>query len=220
MDYTFHWYPAFKLLPKMLVGSITTIEIAFLSMLLGIVIGATLTLAKNSNNKIFSSFASTWIEISRNTPALYQIYMAYFGLGALGIYVGSFGALLIGITFNNAGYLAEIFRGGLRAIPATQMKTARSLGLNFFQAFIYVIFPQLFRTVFHSVTNQTVWAILMTSLGVIVGMNTDLMGVTNELNALSFRTFEYFSLAAVLYYLITKLFLSLAYVMNLKLFRY
>lgn len=220
MDYTFHWYPAFKLLPKMLVGSITTIEIAFLSMLLGIVIGATLTLAKNSNNKIFSSFASTWIEISRNTPALYQIYMAYFGLGALGIYVGSFGALLIGITFNNAGYLAEIFRGGLRAIPATQMKTARSLGLNFFQAFIYVIFPQLFRTVFHSVTNQTVWAILMTSLGVIVGMNTDLMGVTNELNALSFRTFEYFSLAAVLYYLITKLFLSLAYVMNLKMFRY
>ena len=60
----------------------------------------------------------------------------------------------------------------------------------------------------------------MTSLGVVVGMNTDLMGVTNELNALSFRTFEYFSLAAVLYYLITKLFLSLAYVMNLKLFRY
>lgn len=220
MDYTFHWYPAFKLLPKMLVGSITTIEIAFLSMLFGIVIGAALALAKISNSKILSSFASTWIEISRNTPALYQIYMAYFGLGSLGIYVGSFGALLIGITFNNAGYLAETFRGGLRAIPATQMKTARSLGMNYFQAFIHVIFPQLLRTVFHSVTNQTVWAILMTSLGVIVGMNTDLMGVTNELNALSFRTFEYFSLAAVLYYLITKLFLGFAYLVNRKLFRY
>ncbi|MFC1681320.1 amino acid ABC transporter permease [Pseudomonadota bacterium] len=220
MDYTFHWYPAFKLLPKMLVGSITTIEVAFLSMLFGIILGATLALAKNSSNKIFMSFANTWIEVSRNTPALYQIYMAYFGLGTFGIYVGSFGALLIGITFNNAGYLAEIFRGGLRAIPATQMKTARSLGMNFFQAFIYVIFPQLFKTVFHSVTNQTVWAILMTSLGVVVGMNTDLMGVTNELNALSFRTFEYFSLAAVLYYLITKLFLGLAHLLNLKLFRY
>lgn len=220
MDYTFHWYPAFKLLPKMLVGSITTIEIAALSMLFGIIIGAALALAKNSDNRIFSSFASAWIEVSRNTPALYQIYMAYFGLGSFGIYVGSFGALLIGITFNNAGYLAEIFRGGLRAIPATQMKTARSLGMNFFQAFIHVIFPQLFRTVFHSVTNQAVWAILMTSLGVVVGMNTDLMGVTNELNALSFRTFEYFSLAAILYYLITKLFLGLAYVLNRKLFRY
>ena len=220
MDYTFHWYPAFKLLPKMLVGSITTIEIAFLSILFGIILGAMLALAKNSNNKILSGFASSWIEVARNTPALYQIYMAYFGLGSFGIFVGSFGALLIGITFNNAGYLAETFRGGLRAIPATQMKTARSLGMNFFQAFIYVIFPQLFRTVFHSVTNQTVWAILMTSLGVIVGMNTDLMGVTNELNALSFRTFEYFSLAAVLYYLITKLFLGMAYLLNRKLFRY
>lgn len=220
MDYTFHWYPAFKLLPKMLVGSLTTIEVALLSILLGIALGALLALAKNSSNKLLSSFASSWIEVARNTPALYQIYMAYFGLGTFGIYVGSFGALLIGITFNNAGYLAETFRGGLRAIPATQMKTARSLGMNFAQAFIYVIFPQLFRTVFPSITNQTVWAILMTSLGVIVGMNTDLMGVTNELNALSFRTFEYFSLAAVLYYLITKLFLGAALLVNRKLFRY
>lgn len=220
MDYTFHWYPAFKLLPKMLIGSITTIEVAFLSMLFGIIIGVILVLAKNGNNKIYSSFASTWIEVSRNTPALYQIYMAYFGLGALGIYVGSFGALLIGITFNNSGYLAEIFRGGLRAIPNTQIKAARSLGMNSFQSYIYIVFPQLLRIVFYSVTNQTVWAILMTSLGVIVGMNFDLMGVTNELNSLSFRTFEYFSLAAILYYLITKLFLGSAYLLSLKLFRY
>ena len=220
MNYTFHWYPAFKLLPKMLIGSITTIEVAFLSILFGIIIAVILVIAKNSNNKIFSSFANIWIEISRNTPALYQIYMAYFGLGTFGIYVGSFGALLIGITFNNAGYLAEIFRGGLRAIPSTQMKTARSLGMNFIQSFIYIIFPQLFRIVFHSIANQTVWAILMTSLGVIVGMNSDLMGVTNELNSLSFRTFEYFLLAAILYYLITKLFLGSAFLINLKLFRY
>ena len=220
MNYTFHWYPAFKLLPKMLIGSITTIEVAFLSILFGIIIAAILAIAKSSKNKIFSSFANTWIEISRNTPALYQIYMAYFGLGTFGIYVGSFGALLIGITFNNAGYLAETFRGGLRAIPSTQMKTARSLGMNFIQSFIYIIFPQLFRIVFHSIANQTVWAILMTSLGVIVGMNSDLMGVTNELNSLSFRTFEYFLLAAILYYLITKMFLGSAFLINLKLFRY
>ena len=220
MNYTFHWYPAFKLLPKMVYGSITTIEIAFLSMIFGIILGAILALAKNSNNKIIFSIANTWIEISRNTPALYQIYMAYFGLGTFGIYVGSFGALLIGITFNNSGYLAETFRGGLRAIPTTQMKTGRSLGMNFFQSFIYIIFPQLFKIVFHSITNQTVLAILMTSLGVIVGMNTDLMGVTNELNALSFRTFEYFLFAAVLYYLITKIFINAAYLLNLKLFKY
>lgn len=220
IDYTFHWYPAFKILPKMLYGSITTIEIAFLSIILGIILGVILALAKNSNNKIIFSLANTWIEISRNTPALYQIYMVYFGLGTFGIYVGSFGALLIGITFNNSGYLAETFRGGLRAIPATQMKTGRSLGMNFFQSFIYIILPQLFRIVFHSVTNQTVLAILMTSLGVIVGMNTDLMGVTNELNALSFRTFEYFLFAAVLYYLITKIFLNSAYLLSFKLFKY
>ena len=72
MDYTFHWYPAFKLLPKMLVGSLTTIEIAFFSILFGIIIGALLALAKNSSHKALSAFASGWIEVARNTPALWE----------------------------------------------------------------------------------------------------------------------------------------------------
>ena len=53
-------------------------------------------------------------------------------------------------------------------------------------------------------TNQMVWAILMTSLGVIVGLNSDLTGVTQDLNVRTFRTFEYFAIAAVMYYLIAR----------------
>src|SRR5690606_30597609 len=127
-----------------------------------------------------------------NTPALFQIYMAYFGLGQLGIRLDSFLALLVGITFNNAGYLAETFRGGLRGVPATQTRAARSLGFNAFEAFYMITLPQMFRLVFHPMTNQMVWAILMTSLGVVVGLNSDLTGVTQDLNVRTFRTFEYF----------------------------
>jgi len=65
-----------------------------------------------------------------------------------------------------------------------------------------------------------VWAILMTSLGVIVGVNTDLAGVTQELNVRTFRTFEYFALAAVIYYVITKLVTLSARVAAARLFRY
>ena len=57
---------------------------------------------------------------------LFQIYMAYFGLGQLGIRLDSFVALLIGITFNNAGYLTQNFRGALKAIPETQSRAGRS----------------------------------------------------------------------------------------------
>ena len=128
--------------------------------------------------------------------------MAHFGLGSFGIYLSPFTALLAGIAFNNAGYLAETFRGALRAIPGTQERAGRSLGMGRVQAFRLIVMPQMFRIAFLPTTNQMVWAILMTSLGVTVGMNTDLTGVTQDLNSRTFRTFELFALAAVLYYLI------------------
>ncbi len=69
-------------------------------------------------------------------------------------------------------------------------------------------------------TNQMVWAILMTSLGVTVGMNTDLAGVTQALNAVPFRTFEFFALAAVIYYVIAKAVTLAARLAATRMFRY
>lgn len=220
MTYTFHWYPALQALPEMLAGALVTIEVAVLSMLIGVGLGIVLALGRNSKNRLLYGLSTAWVEGARNTPALFQIYMAYFGLGSLGIFVDSFPALLIGISFNNAGYLAETFRGGLRAVPATQTRAARSLGMGAAMAFRLVVLPQLFRTVFHPMMNQMVWAILMTSLGVIVGVNTDLTGVTQEFNVRTFRTFEYFAIAAVIYYLITKFVTLSARAAASRLFRY
>jgi polar amino acid transport system permease protein len=204
-NYTFHWRPALNALPQMLEGAVVTLQIAVLSMIIGIAIGVVLAVMQGSRFRVFRAIASAWVEVARNTPALFQIYMAYFGLGQLGIHLDSFVALLAGITFNNAGYLAETFRGGLRAVPPTQVRAARSLGFGAFDAFRLIVMPQMFRAVFHPMTNQMVWAILMTSLGVIVGLNTDLTGVTQELNVRTFRTFEYFAIAAVLSYIIAKI---------------
>jgi len=220
MNYTFHWHQAFDALPDMLAGALVTVQTAVLSMVIGIACGIALALARNSEYRIARGFATTWIETARNTPALFQIYMTYFGLGSLGIFVDSFPALLIGISFNNAGYLAETFRGGLRAVPPTQMRAARSLGMTAPQAFRLVVLPQLLRTVFHPMTNQMVWAILMTSLGVVVGLNTDLTGVTQELNVRTFRTFEFFAIAAVIYYVLTKTVTLSARLVASRLFRY
>jgi polar amino acid transport system permease protein len=220
VNYTFHWHQAFQALPAMLEGALVTIEVAVLSMLIGTGCGIALALARNSRVRLARGVATVWIETARNTPALFQIYMIYFGLGSLGVFVDSFPALLIGIAFNNAGYLAETFRGGLRAIPLTQTRAARSLGMSAPQAFRLIVLPQLFRTVFHPMTNQMVWAILMTSLGVVVGLNTDLTGITQELNVRTFRTFEFFVMAAAIYYLITKFVTLSARLLASRLFRY
>ena len=203
-NYTFHWNQALKALPHMLDGALVTLQIALLSMIIGLACALALTLFRLSGNRILGGFATAWVEIARNTPALFQIYMAHFGLGNFGIHLTPFTALLVGIAFNNAGYLAENFRGALKAIPDTQTRAGRSLGMTSMQAFRLIVLPQMLRVAFLPATNQMVWAVLMTSLGVTVGMNTDLAGVTQELNARSFRTFEFFALAAVIYYVIAK----------------
>lgn len=189
-------------------------------MAIGLSCAIVLTLCRLSNSRVLQGFATTWVEVARNTPALFQIYMAHFGLGSFGIHLSPYVSLLAGIAFNNAGYLAENFRGALKAIPETQTRAARSLGMSPFQAFRLIVVPQMLRIAFLPITNQMVWAILMTSLGVTVGMNMDLAGVTQELNARSFRTFEFFAIAAVIFYLMTKVVTLLARAMAARLFRY
>jgi polar amino acid transport system permease protein len=218
--YAFHWNQALKALPQLLDGALVTLQIALLSMAIGLAIAILLTLFRLSGNRLLSGFATAWVEVARNTPALFQIYMAHFGLGNFGIHLTPFAALLAGIAFNNAGYLAESFRGALKAIPDTQARAGRSLGMTSLQAFRLIVVPQMLRVAFLPATNQMVWAILMTSLGVTVGMNTDLAGVTQELNARSFRTFEFFALAAVIYYLIAKAVTLAARAVAWRMFRY
>jgi His/Glu/Gln/Arg/opine family amino acid ABC transporter permease subunit len=219
-DYTFHWRAAFKALPDMLDGAVVTFQTAALSMIFGVIIALLLTLIRQGDNRWLKGFGDLWVSIARNTPSLFQIYMLYFGLGSFGLHVSSWLALLAGITFNNAGYLAENFRGGLKAVPDTQMRAARSLGMSAPQAYRLVIVPQLLRIVFYPLTNQMVWAVLMTSLGVVVGLNNDLTGVTQDYNVKTFRTFEFFALAAVIYYLIAKLIVGVARLLGWRLFRY
>jgi len=220
LNYTFHWRPALNALPDMLSGALVSLQIAVLSMVIGVVFAIFLALGRQSNNKLFYGFSTGWVELARNTPALFQVYMTYFGLGSFGIQLDSYVALLAGIAFNNAGYLAETFRGGLRAIPHTQTRAARSLGMSAPQAFRLIVLPQMFRVVFYPMSNQMVWALLMTSLGVTVGLNTDLTGVTQDLNVRTFRTFEYFAIAAVIYYLLAKLITLSSRLFAWRLFRY
>jgi len=219
-NYSFRWNQALQSLPQMLEGALVTMQIAVLSMVIGILVAIMLTVFRLSGSRVLSGIATTWVEIARNTPALFQIYMAHFGLGSFGIHLTPYMSLLIGIAFNNAGYLTENFRGALKAIPDTQARAGRSLGMSSGQAFGYIVLPQMLRISFLPMTNQMVWAILMTSLGVVVAMNTDLYGVTSELNARTFRTFELFAIAAVIFYVITKIITLSARLLAARLFRY
>lgn len=219
MDYVFHWRPVFRELPTLLWASLETIEVAGLSMLYGTLIGLCLAFFKMSDKKTLRYFAITWIEIARNTPVLFQLFFFAFGLGAYGIHLSPYFVIISGITFNNAGYLAENFRGGFNAVPETQFKAARSLGLNTLQSNLYVRLPQVFRVVYYPMTNQLVWSVLMSSLAMLVGFH-ELSGATQALAFKTFRIFEFFLVTAGIYYIIVKILIFVFSLMGRRLFRY
>jgi len=218
MEYVFHWNIVFQKMPQLLHGAFVTLHLSVSAMLIGIVIAVLLAIAKMSKSRIYSLPATIWVEIARNTPALFQIYMAYFGLGALGIHLSPYVAVLSALIFVNAGYLTETFRGGFQSIPETQYNASKSLGMSSIQVYRYIILPQMFRRIYHPMTNQFVWSILMSSLGILVGMN-ELSGETQRLQSLSFRTLEFFIVAAIMYFIITKFVLLSASLVSKKLFK-
>ena len=218
--YTFQWKQVLARLPQMLDGALVTMQIAVLSMVIGIVLAVLLTVFRRSGSRIFGAIATTWVEVARNTPALFQIYMAHFGLASFGIHLSPYVSLLVGITCTTAAYRAETCGGAWTPIPEPQPRAGRSLGMAALQAFRHIVMPQMLRIAFLPMTNQMVWAVLMTSLGVTVGMNTDLFGVTQDLNALTFRTFELFAIAAVIFYLIVKVIQTAARLIAWRMFRY
>lgn len=201
--YTFYWSLVWDAIPQLLQGVRVTIEITILSVGLGAMFAMPLAVARQNAKGALQLLASTWVEVARNTPTLFQVYMMYFGVGAIGFNMSSFAAVLIALTFNNAGYLAEIFRGGLAAVPVQQLRAARSLGMTQWQAYRTVIFPQVFRHVILPFTNQAVWALLNSSLGMLVGLR-ELSGAANAAQSVSFRSFEFFIVTAGIYYVLAK----------------
>ena len=219
MEYTFHWRPVFNRLPDLLEAGLITLEVSALSMVIGIALGLGLALIRMSGNPAIAWFAIGWIEIARNTPALLQLFFFSFGLGAYGIHLTPYLVVLCGMAFNNAGYLAESFRGGFAAIPDTQMKAARSLGMTATQAYLRIIIPQVLRIVYYPMTNQMVWAVLISSLGMLVGFH-ELAGETQRQAFRSFRLFEFFLVTAVIYYVIVKIIILSSRLIAWRLFRY
>jgi polar amino acid transport system permease protein len=201
--YQFYWSIVWTALPQLLAGAWVSLQITILSLVIGTLIALPMAVARQDGSGWGYRFSTAWVELSRNTPVLFQVYMIYFGLGALGINISSYISVLAAISFNNAGYLAEIFRGGLNAVPRQQMSGARSLGMTTFQGFIHIVFPQMFKIIFFAYVTQAIWGMLNTSLGMLVGLK-ELAGAAQYAQSVSFRTFEFFIVTAAIYYAMAK----------------
>ncbi len=218
MDYQFLWPPVIKALPELVDAALLTMEVSVVSMIIGLSIGLLLSFGRRSKYFLPRAASTIWVELARNTPVLFQIFFFYWGLGEFGIFLSSYVAVVAALSFNTAGYMAETFRGGFNAIPETQLRAARSLGMSFLQTQRYVIVPQVLRVVYYPMTNQFIWVILMSSLGMLAGLR-ELTGETQYFNSRTFRTFEFFAATAVIYYIIAKIVMLGARLIGWRIFR-
>jgi His/Glu/Gln/Arg/opine family amino acid ABC transporter permease subunit len=219
MKYDLRFWVVWEAAPDLLRGAQVTLLIAVATMVGGLVLAFPLAITRRRDQGLLRFGAAAWIEAARNTPCLFQIYAFYFGLGAFGFFLDAWAATSLALLFNNAGYTAEILRGGLAAVSPNQMKAARSLGLTERHAYLAVIVPQVLRIVYYPLTNQFIWSLLNSSLGAIVGL-TDLSGVAMVYQSSTFRTFEFFLVIGAIYFLMAKGVLGLARVSAWRLFRY
>ncbi len=192
-----------RYLPFLLEGVGITVEFTLIAFSAGSVLGLLLALGRISKNPIFHYPAVAYIDFVRGTPLLAQIYLIHFGLPQIFGYtpVGYVDALLA-LTLNSTAYIAEIMRAGIESIDRGQMEAARSLGMTYVQAMRYVILPQALRRVVPPMGNEFIALLKESSLVSVIGME-DLMMKSRMMAGRSFRPFEAYFTAALIYLALT-----------------
>jgi hydroxyproline transport system permease protein len=215
----FHFQPVIKNLGFIIEGAQVTFSLSVLGFLIGSFIGIFIAFGRRSHSYLLKYSCSAFIEAVRNTPFLVHIYFFYFALGAVGINIPSYFALLIALIIMNAGYMSEIIRGGIEVIKSEQIKSAEALGLSPFQIKRYVIVPPVLRVVLPPSLNQFAISFLSSSLGVVIGVK-ELTWRADFLQAQNFLSLESYLVAAAFYIIIVKMTLSISRFIDRKVFKY
>lgn len=184
-----------------------TLKLAFWGILISLVVGLVCSIAIYFKVKILKAIVQVYIELSRNTPLLIQLFFLYYGLPKLGISLSENTCAIIGLSFLGGSYMAEAFRSGIEAVGKSQIESGLSIGLSKFQLARYVILPQAFSVSLPSIGANCIFLIKETSIVGAIAV-VDLMNKTKDLIGMYYQTFESL-LMLVVAYLIMLLPLSL-----------
>lgn len=160
----------FEVLPSIASGLQMTLGVFFITIIGSIPLGILVSLAMRSPYFSVRWLVNGYIWLMRGTPLLLQLIFIYYGLAMVGVSFSRFDAAAFAFIINYAAYLAEIFRGGLQAIPQGQFDAAQVLGLNKFQTFFKIILPQVIKIVVPSFGNEVVNLVKDTSLIYVIGL--------------------------------------------------
>lgn len=201
-EYRWNWQAAWTYRAQFGVGWLNTLGISLGAMLASILLGFGLMLGRRSKIEPVRLFCVGVVELVRGSPLLVQLLVGYYVVApALAIRED----VLVGITvlalFEGA-YLAEIFRGAVESIGASQREAARAVGFDTWQTYRYVIIPQAVRRALPGTTGQMVSLIKDSSLLSVIGIE-ELVQKVRQLNSSNYTALEGYLPLAVAYLLMT-----------------
>lgn len=199
-----------KMLKAMLQGSVTSLEVFFLTLLFAIPLALPIAMGRMSKNKILSGSTNVFLLIIRGTPLMLQLLVVYFGPGLFFNWLRSFGydvnirwerfpAAIVALTTNYAAYFAEIYRGGIESIPKGQYEAAKVLGYTSGQTFFRIVLPQVVKRIIPAMGNEVITLVKDTALVSVIGV-AELLLVAKERQSALFSFVPLF-IAGVFYFI-------------------
>lgn len=197
MDYSFMQ----EQLPLYVEAAKITLRMAVFGILFAILVGLFCSMVRYFKIPVLRQIAACYIELSRNTPLLIQLFFLYFGLPKVGIVFSSEHCAVVGLTFLGGSYMAEAFRSGLDNVPGIQQESAMSLGMTNRQIFGNIILPQAISNSIPAFCANVIFLIKETSVFSAVAL-ADLMFVTKDLMGIYYKTDEALFMLVVAYLII------------------
>lgn len=200
----FRWGLIAKYFTMLLQGASLTVQLTIIAVGIGTVLGLVLSLFRIVNFKPVSLLSKAYVDFFRGTPLLVQILLIHAGVPAL-FGITSFPPIVSGITalsLNSGAYISEIFRAGILSIDRGQMEAARSLGMPYSKAMIYVVLPQAFKRSIPPLGNEFIAMLKDSSLVSVISLQ-ELMMSGRVMQGRSYRPFETWITVAFFYLIMT-----------------
>ena len=196
-----NWEVIAKYLPLFQEAALLTVRIGVIGIIFSTILGVICAAVRYYKVPVLRQIVRVYIEISRNTPLLIQLFFIYYGLPKIGISMPAEICGIVGLTFLGGSYMAEAFRSGLDAVQPIQKESAFSLGLTESQTFRYVIMPQAVSVSVPAYVANVIFLLKETSVFSAISL-MDLMFVAKDLIGLYYDTVESLALLVFFYLII------------------
>jgi len=204
------WEIIWQYLPKLMEGAWVTLELVFVSGLIGILLAVPLALMRASENAWLRALPVGYIFFFRGTPLLVQIFLIYYGASQFDVVKESwmwpilrepYWCAIIAFSLNTAAYSAELIRGAIQAIPKGEIEVSQALGMSKPTMIRRIILPRAFGIVFPAYGNELLLMLKGSALASTITL-LDLTGMARTIIARTYTPLEMFFAAGMVYLII------------------